>query len=97
MLPYLTKKKFAIESGYTLNAIDTKIRDGVWRLGREFTKAPDGQVLISVEGFTIWVENQSSSRTSERSLEVVSKSRSTSPLRKIDNVSELSLSPQPLI
>lgn len=51
---YLTISKFALESGYTENAIRTKIRDGVWREGAEWVKAPDGRVLIDVEGFNAW-------------------------------------------
>lgn len=56
MLRYLTIAKFAAESGYTENAIRTKIRDGVWREGQEWKRAPDGRVLVDVDGFHRWVE-----------------------------------------
>ena len=35
MLRYVTISKFAAESGYTADAIRSKIRDGVWREGQE--------------------------------------------------------------
>ncbi|WP_232477554.1 excisionase [Pseudomonas aeruginosa] len=47
---YLTVKKFASESGYTEDAVRSKIRDGIWRLGEIWKKAPDGRTLIDVEG-----------------------------------------------
>jgi len=56
MLRYLTIAKFAAESGYTENAIRTKIRDGVWREDQEWKRAPDGRVLVDVDGFHRWVE-----------------------------------------
>jgi hypothetical protein len=56
MLRYVTISKFAIESGYSEDAIRTKIRDGVWREHQEWKKAPDGRILIDVEGYTRWVE-----------------------------------------
>lgn len=56
MLRYLTIAKFAAESGYTENAIRTKIRDGIWREGQEWKRAPDGRVLVDVDGYHRWVE-----------------------------------------
>ena len=56
MLRYLTIAKFAAESGYTEDAIRTKIRDGVWREGQEWKRAPDGRVLVDVDGYHRWVE-----------------------------------------
>jgi len=56
MLRYVTIAKFAAESGYTEDAIRTKIRDGIWREDLEWRKAPDGRVLIDVDGYHRWVE-----------------------------------------
>lgn len=53
---YVTVRKFASESGYTEDAIRSKIRDGIWRLGKIWIKAPDGRTLIDVEGYESWVE-----------------------------------------
>lgn len=56
MLRYLTISKFAAESGYTEDAIRSKIRDAIWREGLEWKRAPDGRVLIDVDGYHRWVE-----------------------------------------
>ena len=48
---YVTIQRFTEESGYTENAIRTKIRDGIWRYERVWVKAPDGRNLIDVEGY----------------------------------------------
>lgn len=56
MLRYLTIPKFAAESGYTEDAIRSKIRDGVWADGEVWKKAPDGRILIDVQGYEKWVE-----------------------------------------
>ena len=46
------------ESGYTEDAIRSKIRDGIWRLGEIWIKAPDGSTFIDVEGYESWVLDQ---------------------------------------
>lgn len=53
---YVTVRKFASESGYTEDAIRSKIRDGIWRLGEIWIKAPDSRTLLDVEGYKSWVE-----------------------------------------
>ena len=56
MIRYVTIPKFAEHSGYTEDAIRTKIRDGVWIEGNVWIKAPDNRVLIDMEGYQKWVE-----------------------------------------
>ena len=56
MVRYVTIPKFAEMSGYTPAAIRTKIRDGIWRKDLEWRKAPDGRVLVDVDGYHRWVE-----------------------------------------
>lgn len=56
MLRYVTISKFAAESGYSEDAIRTKIRDGIWPENKVWKKAPDGRILISTEGYDEWVE-----------------------------------------
>jgi len=56
MLRYLTIQEFASESGYSEDAIRTKIRDGIWRVGQEWRTAPDGRVPVDVDGYHRWVE-----------------------------------------
>lgn len=57
MARYQTVKKFSECSGYTERAIRSKCNDGTWQLGKVWIKAPDGKVLISVEGYEEWVES----------------------------------------
>lgn len=86
---YMTVRKFASESGYTEDAIRSKIRDGVWRLGEIWVKAPDGRTLIDMEGYETWVEagvvsgqspiRASRSRSCTGALGAASASRSSPP------------------
>src|SRR5690606_41248976 len=54
---YLTIRKFALETGYSEDAIRTKIRDGVWPETDVWVKAPDGRVLVDVEGYNEWASS----------------------------------------
>ena len=56
MIKYKTISAFAKETGYSEKAIRLKIQKGIWPDGIK-VKAPDGRILISVEGFNEWVEN----------------------------------------
>ena len=53
---YVTIPLAAALTGYSPKAIRRKIESGVWLEGREFRKAPDGHVLISMKGYQEWVE-----------------------------------------
>lgn len=53
---YVTIQVAAAMTGYSAKAIRRKIESGVWLEGREFRRAPDGHVLISVKGYESWVE-----------------------------------------
>ena len=53
---YVTILVAAAMTGYSAKAIRRKIEDGVWVEGREFRRAPDGHVLVSVKGYEQWVE-----------------------------------------
>jgi hypothetical protein len=53
---YVTIRKFSSESGYTEAAIRSKIANGTWRNDYVWRKAPDGRVLIDVDGYEAWVE-----------------------------------------
>lgn len=55
---YVTLKRYAAMSGYTENALRLKIARGVWIEGRQWRKAPDGHVMIDVEGVEKWVEGR---------------------------------------
>ncbi|AUG43099.1 excisionase [Pseudomonas chlororaphis] len=53
---YVTIRKFSSECGYTEAAIRAKIADGTWGKDHVWQKAPDGRVLIDVDGHEAWVE-----------------------------------------
>ncbi|WP_258039378.1 excisionase [Nitrosomonas ureae] len=67
---YVTIKKFCEETGYTPEAISSKIYRGDWLCGKEFTKAPDGRILISISGYHKWAETniQASQRVAQHRL-----------------------------
>ena len=53
---YVTIPVASAMTGYSAKAIRRKIECRVWIEGREFRKAPDGHVLISLKGYQQWVE-----------------------------------------
>ena len=53
MLRWLTIEKFSAESGYTPDAVRSKIKRGDWLEGHVWIKAPDGRILIDTEGYEI--------------------------------------------
>lgn len=57
MIRFKTISKFCEESGYTEAAVRGKIREGIWIERKVWRKAPDGHVLIDVEGYNEWVVN----------------------------------------
>ncbi|MNY13902.1 hypothetical protein D3C86_1470570 [compost metagenome] len=86
---FVTIEKAAELTGYSADAIRSKKRDGIWREGHEWVAAPDGRILIDMQGYEKWVETDgvlkppqklvSKSRFSTRAGGAVSASRS-SPL-----------------
>ncbi|QEL10837.1 excisionase [Kushneria phosphatilytica] len=57
-MDYVRIRRFEELTGYTEEAIRTKINRGVWREGFEYRRAPDGNILISIRGFEEWVESR---------------------------------------
>ncbi len=57
-LRYVLIHKFCEESGYSEKAVRRKIEDGVWLENAQFRKAPDGRIMIDVQGVEQWVEGQ---------------------------------------
>jgi hypothetical protein len=55
---YVTVNKFVELTGYSDDAVRAKIQKGQWLDGREYHRAPDGKILISMEAFDKWVEGQ---------------------------------------
>ena len=58
MTRYIRIPKFEELTGYTVKAIARKIETGAWREGREYRRAPDGHILVDLQGYERWVENQ---------------------------------------
>jgi hypothetical protein len=46
--------KFEQITGYTPKAVTRKIQEGVWLEDYEVVKAPDGNWLVSMEGYKRW-------------------------------------------
>lgn len=53
---WITVEKFHAETGYTPDAIQKKRERGVWLEGVVWRKAPDGRILMNLEGYHQWVE-----------------------------------------
>jgi hypothetical protein len=60
MLRRVTIEKFAELSGYTADAVRSKIKRGDWLEGDLWIKAPDGRILIDTEGFERWASGEAS-------------------------------------
>lgn len=54
---YVLPRLAALVTGYTEDAIEKKMDRGVWRVGKEYVKAPDGRRLVDLEGYERWVES----------------------------------------
>ena len=55
---YVRVPVFCELTGYTVDAVDGKVRKGVWLEGIHYRRAPDGHILIDLRAFHAWVENQ---------------------------------------
>lgn len=55
-MKYVTIKKFSELSGYSPDAIRSKIKRGDWLKDKVWKKAPDERILINIEGYEHWVE-----------------------------------------
>jgi hypothetical protein len=58
MLRHVTIPKAAAETGYTEDAIRSKIKRGEWLEGVVWIKAPDGRILIDLEGYEKWATGE---------------------------------------
>ena len=54
MIRYVTINRFAELSGYSVNAIHKRRQRGLWKENEIWIKAPDGRILIDIEGYKIW-------------------------------------------
>ncbi len=64
MQPTLTPARYvlisvaSIVTGYSVKAIEKKIEEGVWLEGKEWRRAPDGRIVVDLEGYSKWVESR---------------------------------------
>jgi hypothetical protein len=58
VLDWITIKKFCDLTGYSDDAVRSKIQQGIWREDIVWRKAPDGRVLISQMGYDLWAEDR---------------------------------------
>jgi hypothetical protein len=56
--PYPVIAKFCEFTGYSVKAVEKKIETGVWLEGREYHRAPDGRLLMDIDGFNRWVRGE---------------------------------------
>lgn len=54
---FVTIEKFEELTGYTPDATRSKIKRGDWLEGVLYIKAPDGRILMDIEGYEWWVLN----------------------------------------
>lgn len=55
---YVLIAKFSELTGYSDKAVRRKIEDGVWIQGVHYRRAPDGHIIMDLEGYAKWVEGQ---------------------------------------
>lgn len=55
---YVQLDVFEQATGYGPDAVQKKIKRGVWREGVHFRRAEDGHVLMDLRAYHAWVENQ---------------------------------------
>lgn len=61
MIRHVTIRRFSELSGYSEDAIRSKIKRGDWLEGDVCVKAPDGRILICTEAYERWVTGQAAS------------------------------------
>lgn len=54
---YVKLPLFEALTGYTEKAIRRKIEEGIWIEGKQYVRAPDGHILVSMEGYYRWAES----------------------------------------
>lgn len=51
---HVTIGKAAVLTGFSEDAIRTNIKRGIWLEGAVWIKAPNGRILIDMEGYEAW-------------------------------------------
>lgn len=53
---FVTIALASVITGLSAGAIRTKIARSIWLEGREFVRAPDGHLMIDLQGYEAWVQ-----------------------------------------
>lgn len=53
---YVRIPRFCELTGYTEKAVQEKIRVGAWAEGVQYRRAPDGHILVDLQGYEKWAE-----------------------------------------
>jgi hypothetical protein len=62
---FVTIRKFHELTGYTEDATRSKIARGDWLQDQVWRKAPDGRILMDLEGFEKWVVDGTTAPTGQ--------------------------------
>lgn len=54
---FVTIKKLADVTGYTVKAFQRKIQRGVFLYGKHYIKDPDGRIQFNLEAYNEWVRS----------------------------------------
>ena len=77
---YITINKLAEDTGYTPGALHKKVKAGIWLEGKEYYRAPDKRILVSISAYEKWVKQkwaeEQNTQESEPPRKEVSNSRS---------------------
>lgn len=57
LVRFVRPKKFEELTGYSVAAVEAKIKRGVWLAGQEYVRAPDGNILVDLLGFERWASD----------------------------------------
>lgn len=55
---YVLLRVANIVTGYSVKAMERKIERGDWQEGKVWRRAPDGHIMIDLQGYQRWVEDQ---------------------------------------
>jgi hypothetical protein len=64
---YVHVKKFVELTGYSEDAVRSKIAEGVWLERKLWRRAPDGAILMDMDGYRRWVEGSKPREKTRRS------------------------------
>lgn len=58
MTRYVRIVRFCELTGLTEKAVREKIRTGAWAEGIHYRRAPDGHIVIDLQGYEAWIEGR---------------------------------------